>query len=394
VTPRRRRPTARARAARAADARFMQRALDLAARGLGRTAPNPPVGAVLVRGGRIVGEGFHTRAGAPHAEIEALRRAGDRARGATLYVTLEPCTHHGRTPPCVDALLPLGLRRVVVAIPDPNPRVRGRGIRRLRRARIPVTVGPGASLARVLTAGYRSRVLRGRPLVTLKLAATLDGRIAAAGGASRWITGRPARALAHGLRDVSDAVLVGAGTVRTDDPRLTCRLPGGHDPLRVVLVGSRLDLPARARVLARGGPPTLVVAPRGASRVRVAALRRRGIDVLLLPATRGHVAFGDLARALGSRGVNGLLVEGGGTVAAAALRAGIADRLVLFLAPLLLGGDGVPAIGPLGITRPTGGMRLEDVAVTRIGPDLVVEGRLRYARRRVAKAFASGRSAR
>src|SRR5262247_406137 len=210
---------------RPTDAHFMGRALALGARGLGRTWPNPPVGAVLVRGGRVVGEGFHTRAGAPHAEIEALRAAGARARGAELFVTLEPCSHHGRTPPCVDALIPLGLRRVVVAMSDPNPRVRGRGLARLRRAGIRVTLGIGADEAHVLTAGYRSWVQRGRPLVILKLAVTLDGRIAAAGGDARWITGPPARRLSHGLRDVTDAVLVGAGTVRADDPRLTCRLP-------------------------------------------------------------------------------------------------------------------------------------------------------------------------
>ena len=391
----RRRRRARAMAARAAaDERFMTRALELAAQGLGRTSPNPPVGAVFVRGGRITGEGFHTRAGAAHAEVEALRRAGGRARGATLYVTLEPCTHHGRTPPCVEALLPLGLRRVVIAMLDPNPRVRGRGIRRLRAAGIPVTVGPGADAARVITAGYCSRVQRGRPLVTLKLAATVDGRIATAAGASRWITGPAARALVHGLRDVSDAVLVGAGTVRADDPRLTCRLPGGHDPLRVVLAGARLALPARAHVLARGGPPTLVVAPEGAPAARVAALRRRRVEVLLLPGRRGRVAFADLARVLGARGINSLLVEGGGAVAAEAIRAGVADRLILFLAPLLFGGDGVPAIGDLGVVRPSGAVRLEHVAVTRIGPDLVLEARLRYARGRSARPFASARSAR
>src|SRR5207245_8085613 len=192
-----------------ADTRFMARALALAARGLGRTFPNPPVGALFVRRGRVVGEGFHTRAGAPHAEIEALRAAGRRAAGATLYVTLEPCVHHGRTPPCVDALLPLGLERVVVAIVDPDPRVRGRGLARLRRAGVPVVVGVGAAEAMVLTAGYRSRVLRGRPLVTLKLATTLDGRIAPAGRSRRgsapdWITGPAARRLAAALPDISD----------------------------------------------------------------------------------------------------------------------------------------------------------------------------------------------
>jgi len=361
----------------AADARFMARALALAAEGLGRTFPNPPVGAVFVRGGRVVGEGFHHRAGAPHAEIEALGAAGGRVRGATLYVTLEPCSHHGRTPPCADALLGLGLRRIVVAMVDPNPRVRGRGIAKLRRAGIRVVVGPGAEEARLLTAGYRSRVLRGRPLVTLKLATTLDGRIAAASGDARWITGPAARRLAHALRDVSDAVLVGAGTVRADDPQLTCRLPGGRDPVRIVLAGPALRLPARARVLARGGPPTWVVAPRGAPAARVAALRRRGVEVLLVPGRRGRVPFGALVRLLGARGLTTLLVEGGGTVAAEALRARAVDRLVLFVAPAILGGDAVAAVGPLGRVRVRDAVRVADLAVAHIGPDLVLEGRLR-----------------
>jgi diaminohydroxyphosphoribosylaminopyrimidine deaminase/5-amino-6-(5-phosphoribosylamino)uracil reductase len=361
----------------AADARFMARALELAARGLGRTFPNPPVGAVLVRGGRIVGEGLHRRAGGPHAEIEALAAAGPRARGATLYVTLEPCTHWGRTPPCVDALLPLGLARVVVAMRDPNPRVRGRGAARLARAGVPVVVGAGAAEARLLTAGYCMRVRRGRPLVTLKLALTLDGRIAAAGGDARWITGPDARRFSHVLRDISDAVLVGAGTVRADDPLLTCRLRGGHSPVRVVLAGSRLALPARARVLASGGPPTWVVAPRDAPARRVAALRRRGIDVIVLPVRRGRVPFTTVVRALGERGITSLLVEGGATVAAEALRAGVVDRVVLFVAPALLGGDAIPAVGPLGLRRVRDALRLEGLAVGRLGDDLVLEGRLR-----------------
>jgi len=298
-------------------------------------------------------------------------------RGATLYVTLEPCSHHGRTPPCADALVGLGLRRVVVAMVDPNPRVRGRGIAKLRRAGIPVVVGPGADEARLLTAGYRSHVLRGRPLVTLKLAVTLDGRIAAAGGDARWITGPTARRLAHGLRDVSDAVLVGAGTVRADDPRLTCRLPGGHHPVRIVLAGRALRLPARARVLARGGPPTWVIAPRGAPAARVAALRRRGVEVLLLPARRGRVPFAALVRLLGARGLTSLLVEGGGTVAAEALRARVVDRLVLFVAPAILGGDAVAAVGPLGRVRVRDAVRVGGLAVAHVGQDLVLEGRFR-----------------
>jgi diaminohydroxyphosphoribosylaminopyrimidine deaminase / 5-amino-6-(5-phosphoribosylamino)uracil reductase len=359
----------------------MARALALATRGLGRTFPNPPVGAVFVRGGRVLGEGFHQRAGAPHAEIEALRAAGGRVRGATLYVTLEPCTHHGRTPPCVDALLPLGLARVVVATPDPNPRVRGRGLRALSRARIPLVVGVGGEEARRLTEGYRTRVLRGRPLVTLKLATTLDGRIAARGGASRWITGPAARRLAHGLRDVADAVLVGAGTVRADDPRLTCRLRGGRNPLRIVLAGPRLDLPPRARVLRAADAPTWIVAPRGAAPARIAALRRRGVEVLLLGGRRGRVPFRRVVEALGARGLTSLLVEGGGTVAAEALRAGAVDRMVLFLAPSLLGADGVPAVGPLGLRHPADAPSLDVLAVGRVGKDLVLEARLRAPRR-------------
>jgi diaminohydroxyphosphoribosylaminopyrimidine deaminase/5-amino-6-(5-phosphoribosylamino)uracil reductase len=360
-----------------ADATWMARALALAANGLGRTHPNPPVGAVFVRGGRVLGEGFHTRAGAPHAEVEALRRARGGVRGGTLYVTLEPCAHHGRTPPCVDALVPLGLRRVVVATVDPDPRVRGRGIRALRRAGLRVDVGVGRREADVLLGGFRSRVLRGRPEVTLKLAVTLDGRIAAHGGDARWITGRDARRMAHALRNVTDAILVGAGTVRADDPRLTCRLRGGHDPIRVVLAGASLALPPRAHVLARGGPPTWVVAPADASPRRAARLRKAGIEVILLPARRGHVPFGAVAEALGSRGIGTLLVEGGATVAADALRAKVVDRMVLFMAPAVLGGDGVPAIAPLGIRRVADGIRLDGLAVARLGDDVVLEGRVR-----------------
>jgi diaminohydroxyphosphoribosylaminopyrimidine deaminase / 5-amino-6-(5-phosphoribosylamino)uracil reductase len=223
-------------------------------------------------------------------------------------------------------------------------------------------------------------VRRGRPLVTLKLATTLDGRIAAAGGDARWITGAAARRLAHALRDVSDAVLVGAGTVRTDDPRLTCRLPRGRDPVRIILSGARLALPPRARILAPGGPPTWIVAPADAPAGRVAALRRGGIDVILLRGRGGRVPFASLVRALGERGITSLLVEGGGAAAAEALRARIVDRLVLFVAPMLLGGDGVAAVGPLGIERVARGIRVDGLAVARVGADIVLEGRLRYAR--------------
>lgn len=368
-------------AARARDRAYMARALALAARGLGRTFPNPPVGAVFVRGGRVVGEGFHRRAGGPHAEIAALRQAGDRARGAELYLTLEPCTFHGRTPPCIDALLPLGLKRVVIATTDPNPRVHQRGIRRLRQAGVPVVVGVGAKTSMRLLEGFRSRMLRSRPFVTLKLATTLDGRIAAAGGDARWVTGAAARRAAHRLRAETDAILVGAGTVRSDDPQLTCRLRGGHDPVRVVLAGAGLDLPPRARVFAAGGPPTWVVVPANASPKRVAALQRRGVDVVLVPGRGTRVPFDAVARVLAERGLTTLLVEGGGEVAAAALRARVVDRLVLFVAPTLLGGDGVPAVGALGFRRMGAALAVADMHVAPVGRDLMITGQVQYPRR-------------
>jgi len=370
----------RARAAASHDARFMARALELAARGVGRTFPNPPVGAVFVRGGRIVGEGWHHRAGGPHAEIEALRDAGEGARGAELFVTLEPCAHHGRTPPCVEAMLPLGLRRVVVAVRDPNPRVRGRSIQRLRRAGVPVVVGEGAAEAEELLVGHTSVILRQRPHVVLKLATTLDGRIAAASGDARWITSPAARRVAHGLRDVCDGILVGAGTVRADDPELTCRVRGGRDPVRVVLSGPRLALPRQARILTSGRAPTWIVAPRGAAARRVAALERAGARVLLLPARRGRVAFADVLHALSADvGLTTLLVEGGADVAAAALRARLVDRLVLFIAPTLLGGDGLGAIGSLGIRRAADALRVRALRVAHVGPDLLLDARLPVA---------------
>ena len=370
-----------------ADARFMARALALAGRGVGRTHPNPSVGAVFVRGGRIVGEGFTAPAGGPHAEMRALRQAGVRAQGADLYVTLEPCAHVGRTPPCLDALLPLRLRRVVVATPDPNPRVRGRSLRRLRASGVVVELGQGAEAAQAIMAGYRSHILRGRPLVTLKLATTLDGRIATRTGDSRWITGPAARRRTHELRDVHDAILVGAGTVRADDPVLTCRIPGGRNPVRVVMCGPTLDLPARARVLDVRAARTWVVTVVGADEARMARLRRRGVDVLVVPGRRGRVRTAAVLHALAARGITSVLVEGGATVAAAWLRDAVVDRVVWFLAPSLLGGDGTAAIAGLGIQRAAAALRLEGTVVEPVGDDFVVTASLRTAKAR--RPFAS-----
>ncbi len=356
----------------------MGRAVALSRRALGRTSPNPPVGAVVVRAGRIVGEGWTRPAGGPHAEVVALRRAGAAARGATLYVTLEPCSHFGRTPPCVDAVVAAGLRRVVVAVGDPNPRVRGRGLRALRAARIRVDVGVLADDAGAVTAWWRHAIVRRRPFLLLKLAASLDGRIATATGDARWVSGPAARRRVHELRNAVDAVMVGAGTVLADDPALTCRVRGGRDPLRVVVDG-RLRVSPRARVVRqRSEAPTLIATTAPAPARRAAALRRAGAEVLALPGRRGRVALTALLDALAERGIVSVLIEGGGDLAAEALRARVVDRLLVVSAPVLIGGDGVAMVAALGVRRLAGAPRLRDVSVTRLGADLLWDGAVQY----------------
>ncbi len=352
--------------------RHMRLALREARRGLGRTSPNPAVGAVLVKGGRVVGRGHHARAGAPHAEVAAIRDAGPLARGADLYTTLEPCDHFGRTPPCSLAILEAGVRRVFSGSADPNPRVNGAGIRRLRRAGVEVHAGVLRDACDALNETWFHYITTGRPHVTLKLAVTLDGRIATRTGDSRWVTGPRARALVHRLRDASDAVLVGAGTVRADDPRLTTRLPGGRgrDPLRVVL-DSRLRLPTRSRVLhPRSEAPTLVAPVAGRPPARPAP----GVEYLRCKARGGRVDLRDLLRRLGRRGVATVLVEGGGEVAASLLDAGLVDRLLLFVAPRIAGGglSWLPGDGP---ARMAGARAVRDLEVRRVGPDILLSCR-------------------
>jgi len=356
----------------------MARAVALAHRALGRTSPNPAVGAVVVKGGRIVGEGWTRPVGGPHAEVVALRQAGARARGAVLYVTLEPCAHHGRTPPCIDAVIAAGITRVVVGVGDPNPRVRGRGVRALRAAGIEVVADVLAEEAGAVSAWFRHYIVRGRPFVMLKLAASLDGRIATARGESRWISGPAARRWVHELRNRVDAVMVGSGTVLADDPALTCRLRGGRDPIRIVVDG-RLRMPARARVVRqRSSAPTLIATTSAASAARRAALTRAGAEVLLVPGARGHVSLPALFRELATRGIVSVLIEGGGELAAAALRAKAVDRALLVSAPLLLGGDGRPMLGSLGVGRLARAPHVANPIFSRLGPDLLIEGPVAY----------------
>ncbi len=360
----------------APDERFMRRALELAERGRGLTSPNPMVGAVVVTpSGEIAGEGVHLRAGGPHAEVEALAAAGPRARGATLYVTLEPCAHRGRTPPCASAVVEAAIARVVAAIGDPNPLVAGRGFEILRGAGIEVVCGVLAAEATSQNRVFLTAVTERRPHVTLKAGMTLDGKIADASGASRWISGEPARAHAHRLRSEADAIVVGVTTVLRDDPELTVRLarPWPREPYRVVLdTGART--PPGARLIRAGDPRRVLIAVGGGApaeaRERLAAT---GATVVPCPTRDGRVDLGALLAELYARDVRGVLVEGGGEVHAGFLDAGLVDRVAFFLAPLLLGGRTAPtAIGGAGRELKSG-VRLGALAVTRLGDDLLVE---------------------
>lgn len=338
----------------ATDVTHLRAALNLAARGLGQVWPNPAVGCVITDpAGFVVGRGFTQPGGRPHAETEALRQAGPAAQGGTAYVTLEPCAHHGQTAPCAEALISAGVKRCVVSIEDPDPRVAGKGLAMLRAAGIQVDTGPLAEAARELNAGFLLRVTAGRPLVALKLATSLDGRIATRSGESKWITDESARARGHLLRASHDAVLIGSGTAIADDPELTVRLPGmtGRSPVKIV-VDARLRTPFNGKLAGLNGRPTwLVTGPRHHPEV-LKPYWDAGFEIL----ETGLMADGklDLSAALsilGQRGLTRVLVEGGSTVAAAFLKADLIDRLYWFRAPGIIGGDGLAAIGEMGLDK-------------------------------------------
>lgn len=354
----------------AEDLRHMAHALGLARRGLGRVWPNPAVGCVIVAGGRVVGRGATRPGGRPHAETEALAMAGVAARGATAYVTLEPCAHHGQTPPCAEALAAAGLARVVTAIGDPDPRVAGRGHAILRAAGVEVAEGVMAAEAQLLQKGFLSRVLKGRPMVTLKLAQSLDGRIATAAGESRWITGLAARTRVHAMRAAHDAVMVGAGTARADDPMLTVRGLGvAHQPVRVVAARSLdLDVGGALGRSAREVPLWLVHGPSAPAPDR-AEWTRAGARLFKVTEKGSRLDPRAILAALGDAGLTRVLVEGGGQFAAALLRAGVVDEIALFTAGLALGGDGWPALAPLGLDALAGAPRFRLMRVDRIGDD-------------------------
>ena len=357
------------------DTAHMRAALTLAARGLGRVWPNPAVGCVLVSPDqRVIARGWTQPGGRPHAETEALRRAGAAAKGATAYVSLEPCSHHGKTPPCAEALIAAGIARCVVAIEDADTRVQGRGLETLRAAGVAVTVGPLRAEAGELNAGFFSRITSGRPLVALKIASTLDGRIALASGESRWITGEAARARVHLLRARHDAVLIGSGTALADDPELTCRLSGLEErrPVRILL-DRNLSLPLTAKlVVSAASHPTWIVVGPDVAVARGKAYRDAGVELIegSLDA-KGRLDLTAVMAELGRRGLTRILVEGGSRLTAALLAEDLVDRLLWFRSPGIIGGDGIPAAAPLSLASLTQMPRFQRIAVETLGEDLL-----------------------
>ena len=357
----------------AEDHSYMAQALQLAQRGLYTTTPNPRVGCVIVRDGAVVGEGWHERAGAPHAEIHALAAAGDRARGATAYVSLEPCHHHGRTPPCDEALIAAGVARVVAAMHDPDPRTAGLGLERIQQAGVATATGVLENEARELNIGFVSRLTRGRPWVRMKIAASLDGKTALLNGKSRWITGEAARSDGHHWRARACAVLTGIGTVRDDDPQLTVRAVDTPRQPRRVVVDSRLETPLTARILAGGGA-LIVCAIENAA--KIAQLREQGAEVIVIPNAAGKVELPALMQELGRREINELHVEAGCKLNGSLNNEGCVDELLLYFAPCLLGDRGrgmadLPELADLGDRR---GLKISETRM--VGSDLRILARL------------------
>lgn len=357
---------------------LMRRALALARKGQGRTSPNPMVGAVVVKGGCVVGEGYHERSGASHAEAVALDAAGRSARDADLFVTLEPCCHHGRTPPCTDRIITAGIRRVVIPTADPNPLVAGRGIDQLRAAGVTVEIGLLSEEASTLNEAFMKFIRRRIPFVTLKAAISLDGKIATGTGDSKWISGEQSRRRVHRLRDQVDALLVGIGTVRRDDPSLTTRLSeGGRDPIRVIVDGLG-SLPLGANVFQSNSlSPTWIAVAADAPRDRIEMVQRRGMTVLEAGGSQGRVRLAHLLKRLGEHEVTSVMIEGGEAIFTSAIEEGIIDKLLLFVCPLLIGGGSAPTLfAGMGVEQLAESARLRRVRTEHLDDDLLIEGYL------------------
>jgi len=354
----------------------MRKALNLARRGLGKTSPNPMVGALIIRDGGIIGQGYHRRYGDNHAEINAIRDARGDTSGATLYVTLEPCCHHGKkTPPCLDALLKHDLGRIVIGTVDPNPQVNGKSIEVLRERGIETEVGVLSEECYRLNEVYFKYIQTGIPFVTLKFAQTLDGRIASTTGDSRWISSEPSLRLAHKLRSLHDAVLVGVGTVLRDDPQLTVRQVKGRNPIRIV-TDSRLRAPLSSKILRdQELAPTIIATTSQADRGKLSSLMQMGIEVLMVEEDKeGKADLKDLLKKLGEMNISSILVEGGATLITSFIRQELADRLVVILAPKIMG-KGIDAVGDLGISDVERALKLSFIKTYRSGEDLIMEAR-------------------
>lgn len=359
---------------------YIRRSLKLAERGRGSVSPNPMVGAVVVKNGEIIGEGYHKRHGDSHAEINALEAAGDMAIGATLYANLEPCAHQGKTPPCVERIYEAGIQKIVVGIKDPNPLVNGKGLEYLAKKGISVEVGYLEEQCRRLNAGYLKHVVTGIPLITLKIAQTLDGRIASSTGHSRWITSEKSQIEAHKLRALHDAVMVGVGTVIADDPQLNVRHVKGPNPWKLVL-DSHLRVPLDSHILSEQDPSkTLIISTQSASTEKISRIEEKGAKVLVLPAGEdGWVSQEILWSKLGELGITSVLVEGGSIVLTSLLKNGYADELVVFIAPKIIG-SGVDAIGDLDIRNVNDAIELEDVKTKRLDEDLMLSASFKKAK--------------
>lgn len=358
------------------DLRYMRRALQLALKGVGRTSPNPAVGAVVVNNGMIVGEGWHRRAGTPHAEIHALRQAGEASRGGDLYVTLEPCSHQGRTPPCCQAVIAAGIGRVIAAMEDPNPLVSGRGMAALRAAGIRTRLGICEQEARLLNEPFCTSMMTGLPFVIMKSAATLDGWTATLSGDSRWVTGEPARKLVHRVRSRVDAVMVGVETVLADDPQLTCRHIRGKNPVRIV-VDSHLRTPLNSQLVLTAGQIPTLVATLVDSGDAAAALEATGVTLLRCAESNGRVDLTDLLQKVLSRDIQSILLEGGATLAGSAVKGGLIDKVMLFYAPKLLCGPGIPMFAGIPAEAMNDALRLKHLTCRRVGEDILLEGYLK-----------------
>jgi len=360
------------------DLRYMARALELAELGRGHVSPNPLVGAVIVKNGRVVGEGYHQKFGEAHAEINALDQAGDAAEGATLYVTLEPCVHQGKTGPCCHRMADAGIERVVAGMQDPNPLVNGKGFKYLRSKSIQVDVGVQEEACQSLIAGYLKYITAGRPLVTLKVAQTIDGRIATSSGHAKWITSAESRTQAHRIRSQHDAVLIGINTVIADDPHLTVRHIKAVSPRRLVL-DSQLRMPLDANILSDHWPQrTIIITTSAASKEKITRIEEKGAAVWILPEdSRGWVDQSILWRTLAERGITSILLEGGSTLHTECLKNQVVDRVVVFIAPKILG-SGIDAVGNLDIRNINGAITLENIHIKQLNGDLMITGSLRY----------------